>query len=289
MATHIYTCIAEELYLRKSAHFSRDKIYFSKLSPPNPHSTINQDIDHFLQWYLLRVHRTYHDLWMLARLIDWTVLYRDKNISVELYAVFEDLLLDRRDAATHVVPSSFLFSSRSIFLSLSLSLGTPSPFSLDAVFFSESPFEEVGHANVGGRVSGRPRASATTTSPRYQGQNTGRRMSLLFSANEEVASHSANIMKAPLFLRHASRKRSSVSVPLLALPVSAFRSFLIRGPRCRAFKRAISMCLRFLGFQLARCALFRCFANVSLHLFHLIIVKLYNVKRVIFLDETFLG
>lgn len=82
----------------------------------------------------------------------------------------------------------FLFSSRS--------LATPSPF--HAVFFSESPFEEVGHANVGGRVSGRPRASATTTSPRYQGQNTGRRMSLLLSANEEVASHSANIMKALL-------------------------------------------------------------------------------------------
>lgn len=84
----------------------------------------------------------------------------------------------------------FLFSSRS--------LATPSPF--HAVFFSESPFEEVGHANVGGRVSGRPRASATTTSPRYQGQNTGRRMSLLLSANEEVASHSANIMKPLLSL-----------------------------------------------------------------------------------------
>lgn len=53
MATHIYTRIAEELYLRKFAHFSQDKIYFSKPSPPNPHSTMNQDIDHFLQWYLL--------------------------------------------------------------------------------------------------------------------------------------------------------------------------------------------------------------------------------------------
>lgn len=108
----------------------------------------------------------------------------------------------------------------------SLSLDTPSCFSSGCcVLFSESPFEEVGHANVGGRVSGRPRASATTTSPRYQGQNTGRRMSLLFSANEEVASHSANIMKAPPFLRYASRKRSSVSVSPLALPVSDSRSF----------------------------------------------------------------
>lgn len=126
----------------------------------------------------------------------------------------------RRDRGT-TLRLSLLLSLFSRFLVPSRSPGTPPPPPFALCSPSESPFEEVGHANVGGRVSGRPRASATTTSPRYQGQNTGRRMSLLLSANEEVASHSANIMKA-LLLRCASRKRSFLSAFgfFLSVPLS---------------------------------------------------------------------
>lgn len=141
----------------------------------------------------------------------------------------------RRNTRRSLLLSLFLAFHFRLFLSI-LHLASL----LDAVFFSESPFEEVGHANVGGRVSGRPRASATTTSPRYQGQNTGRRMSLLFSANEEVASHSANIMKAPL-----SYGMHRGSDPLLAFRLlrSLFLTpaLLIRHSRWRALSRTASL------------------------------------------------